>query len=100
MTEKETLELLDEISAAYPLFLKDRDAKRAARIWKECLRDADFPKAHDALIEYCRRDNRNLPPAPGNILDLMEDPLMPKDHVYYEPEWDDDLIEKWANGNT
>ena len=72
MTKAETLELLRQIADGYPQFMKDRDPERTADIWQQCLEYEEASDLKCAFIQYMRNDTRNIPPAPGSLLQYVD----------------------------
>ena len=79
MDKAETLKLLSDIADAYPLFLKDRDPEKTAVIWQECLEYEKADDLHQAFITYLKNDTRNVPPAPGALLQYVDHSSIPID---------------------
>lgn len=72
MTRNETLKLLELIANGYPSFLRDRDPEKTADIWQRCLEFEEASDLDNAFIRYMRNDVRNVPPAPGSLLQYVD----------------------------
>ncbi len=74
MIRPEVIKLMGKMSNAYPM-LKDRDQGMMIDLWAACLRDADAAAVNRAFVRYYQEDVRNLPPTPGNLLELVSEEL-------------------------
>ena len=72
MNRTETVTLLKHIADGYPSFVKDRDPEKTADIWQRCLEYEEAADLENAFILYMRNDTRNIPPAPGSLLQYVD----------------------------
>lgn len=73
MTRDETKLLMKEVAVLFPRFINQQeDRTMKVDLWTEALRDDDFQKIHEALIEYARSDNKGYAPSAGQLIELMK----------------------------
>lgn len=72
MTNKEVMQLIFIIKAAYPKFyqrMTEEDIKNMHEVWSMVISDYDYKTACAGVQSYIINDREGFPPSPGQIID-------------------------------
>ncbi len=67
MNMEETNQILASITAIYPVFVRDRDARTLAKVWQQVFNAIPYQLVNQALMAYIATDTKGFPPTPGAL---------------------------------